>query len=212
MCSSRLGGTFFMSKESKNLDILSDAELICLYKDGDETAESILVYRYRGFSFILARAMYESYGAKFYLDVDDLSSIALFSLFVAIDKFDGKKPFYPYWKKVAQHQMMKHINDASSFYKNILLASTDGYLTNGSPIVTAFSSDNSFEKNDLYERVTEYLSRPDTKVSEDELNVFLLYLDGYSIPEMVELTGFNYSKVRRTLNKIRKKLKNFLHY
>ena len=208
-----LEGHFFMSKDSKNLDILSDAELICLYKDGDETAESILVYRYRGFSFILAKAMYESYGSKFYLDVDDLASIALYALFVAIEKYNGKAPFYPYWKKVAQHKMAKHITDASSFYKNILISRDDSMINNSTDSITYFSSgSNALGKFDIYNQIIEILREPDNEFTEEELNIFFAYLDGYSINDLVDITGYKYYKIRKIVDEIKKKLRKYLHY
>lgn len=201
-----------MSKDSKNLDNLSDAELICLYKDGNETAESILVYRYRGFSFMLAKTMYESYGAKFYIEIDDLASIALFALFNAMDNYDQRTPFYPYWKKVAQHQMTKHINDASSFYKNILISRDENFLSNESETVNAFSSCNALGRDGLYDQIIDYLYDPKGNITIEEANVFLLYIDGYSFSDITKLTGVKYHMVRKIVSTIQKKLKNHLRY
>ena len=201
-----------MSKENQNLDTLTDAELISLYKDGDETAESILVYRYRGFSFMRAKAMYESYGSKFYLEVDELSSIALCALFVAMEKYDGKMVFYPYWKKIATNHIVKHINDVAAFYKNIMISRDENYLSNESGLEGSFSSGDEMELSALRDQIINYLTSPTSKIKREELDIFLYYLDGYRLQEISELTGLTYHKIRRVVDKIKKKLKILLHY
>lgn len=200
-----------MSKVLLDLNSLSDIELIILYKNGNETAGSIILYRYKGFSYMLARAMHEKYGGKHYLEIEDLASVAMCAVFVAIEKFDGKSPFYPYWKRVATNQLSKYIGDMMSFFKNVLVSREEYVLLTEEAPAPSLSS-GVFDKEDLIDQVLEYLKKNKKDFSEIEIEVFTYYLDGYTYVEISEKTGLNYNQIRKYIEKIKKHLKHILRY
>ena len=195
----------------KKFDGINDSVLFELWKCKDPDAETEFIERYRKYSVGLACSLLEDFGNVSTSEKDDLVSIGLFSLFVALEKFrgDGNK-FYPYWRRIATNRMMDDIKANSFSYmvretnrrRPFVRYDDDATMAMGFES-SGINEDEEFLKEDLITTLT------NLKISSREQSMFLLYVAGYSLNELALLFDTTYSKARRQIEAIKAKLKEY---
>lgn len=187
-------------------DELSDNELLFLYRQNDTTAQKILVYRYKGFSYTLAKGIQRDFGYNSMLEIDDLVGIGLLSLHISASSFNEKldMPLYPYWRKVAVNNMMEYVKDITTFKKNkesIFNPSTLKFLSE----VGSLSSN----QNDtiLRDEIIAFLNNPKNGISKRNRDMFICYMDGESCSEIAARYQRSYYTIKNIIEDIKRRIK-----
>ena len=194
---------------SVNSEEVMDRLLIKAYKEkGSDTALLILVERYRGFSFMLAETIKQAFGNKYYIEIDDLVSIGLTSVTIAVKKFDGNSPFYPYWKQIAENNMNKHVQQEINYHEFVrIMGDGIGYLD--SDVETSFGSSDTLDRESLIKQVIDYMSKQEGTKKID-LEIYRLYLDNVDVTSIAKILNLKYSYVRKKIKILREKVLNYL--
>lgn len=91
--------------------LITDEELIVLIMQENLKAFITLYERYKLYSFGVAKDYFFKNDNG--VSIDSLSSIAIFSFYVAIKKYNLhlKSSFYPYWRTIAKNELVSYLND-----------------------------------------------------------------------------------------------------
>lgn len=190
----------------------SDNELVLLYKNSrNDDVEFEIIARYQRHAKKLAREQYNKFNFLYQVEYDDLYCICLSALFNAIRSFDDDSiNFYSYWKTAA-------INEATSYvskFTNIHKSRIDDYLNYEQGIcMSGYLKEKTQNTDEDYLSsidLENVLSNPKNKFSKTDVDVFRLYLAGYSINDIAALINSTYSKERYRIDNIRRKLANIL--
>lgn len=187
-------------------------ELVNLYRKGDEDAKSELVRRFKISSKRIARIMFEQY-PDLNLEFDELVSICIYSLAIALNNYNFDSGFYGYWKAISEHEMIKYIKD---ILMNLNFAShTDNSCFNDEEQLMEFSDSdctaNTVQLQMIFEEIESIFASPNYKFSETDKKVYLMVVKyGFSINEVSENLNIGYHTVRNKLVRTRNKLKNIL--
>ena len=180
-------------------------ELIARINNDDESAKNILLKKYSYYAKSLAFDLCNYYEHAF-LMTDDLAAVALEQVMVALNYYDGKSNFYPYWYVIAEREMKKMIEKS---YKHFTSISLDTTITdNGLSLHDIVGSEVEGLKNGtLYDTFIDILKDKRNDLTEMERTIIKHYLHGYSINEIAELLKSSRNKVyylyKKALNKIR---------
>ncbi|MCR4911347.1 MAG: sigma-70 family RNA polymerase sigma factor [Bacilli bacterium] len=187
--------------ESKKI---SDDELIAGILNNSFSAEFTLINRYRGFSYILAKELLSDCNYSSLIDMDDLISIGLADVFVAIKTYTATGRFKVYWRRIAKNDMVSHIRNIITHF---------GMFTNilDDNRVTSFSSDDNDHSSDVYDQVLEFLNNPINNIKKSDKEMFLMYVDGFEFEEIAKEFNVSYHWCNRRIVLIRKKLINYLN-
>ena len=181
----------------------ADDVLITGILNGSFSAEFALINRYRGFSYILAKQLLEDCSYSELIDLDDLISIGLTDIFVAIQTYKLNGKFKNYWTRIAKNDMKKHISEITKHFGMF------SQLWDES-MVTSFSNGSDDNGQLLYEDIVKFLEDPENCISKRDKDMFLMYVEGYDFEELSEEFGIAYLYVNRKITRIRKKLINYL--
>ena len=191
---------------------LNDNQLVFEYKKKhQDDIESEIIYRYQKNSKKLAAIIFNKFKFLYQVEFDDIYCILLGSLFTAIRSFDDdKSDFYQYWKTTATHEALIYINKFTQT-KNDLVNGTGGY--NEEAVMSGFMREkssllkddylSSFELDDIFEN-------PKNEFKKKDVDMFRLYLGGYSASDIAHMTNSTYNNVRYRIARIKKKIANIL--
>ena len=196
---------------SKYLNI-TDNELVLLYKKSrNDDVEYELIFRYQRNAKRLAKELYDKFNFLYQVEYDDLYCICLGALFTAIRSFDDNSiNFYTYWKAAATNEATSYVSKFTNIHKSRIddyFNYEQGIYHSGYLKEKTQNSDEDFLS--MFE-LEEILSNPKNKFSKVDIDVFRLYLAGYSINDIVTLQNSTYSKVRYRIDNVRRKLANIL--
>ena len=197
----------------KKFNGVSDSTLFELWKKKDVDAENEFIERYREFSVGLADSLLEDFKNVTNAEKDDLVGIGLFSLFVALEKFQGKgKIFYPYWKKIATNRMMDEIKANSYSYlvrdtprKRPFVYFNDDAVEAMGFECSGLNTDEAFVRDELIYLI----SREELDIPLRDQHMFLLYIDGYNYAELALIFNTPYGTVRGRIERIKRKMKKY---
>ena len=189
-----------------------DNELVLLYKKNhNDDLEFELISRYQRNSKKLAKELYDKFNFLYQVEYDDLYCICLGALFTAIRSFnDDSVNFYTYWKAAATNEATSYVSKFTNIHKSRIddyLNYEQGIILSGYLKEKAQNTDEDYLSNFELEDI---LSNPKNKFSKKDVDVFHLYLAGYSINDIVKLLNSTYSKVRYRIDNVRRKLANIL--
>ena len=199
----------------ENLLILTDEQLVLMAREGSETAEEILIEKYKGLVRARAKAYFIA-GAE----AEDVVQEGMIGLMKAIRNFDSEREagFKTYAGTCISNQILKAIrkaereknqplNDAISLDNH--LGEKDESLTIGD-ILKASMFDEPEEKV-IYEETLERLGNLSRQIfSPLESQVLRLKIAGKNYQEIAEELGKSPKTIDNALQRIRKKIMAFL--
>lgn len=195
---------------SKNYKEMSDYDLVILYRKNDYAAQEILVKRYRIYSAALSKELYMVHKASSKIELQDMISIGIISLDIAVKSFDISDParlLYPYWRTIATNEMMEYIMQYSYYKNGELKIVSSPFFDFVDAQNAVFSSAN---EGLLYSEVIEFLANPKYKISKRDQEIFSLYIVGLSFTELAEKYSLSYNTIKNIINKIRKLVIKYL--
>ncbi|MBR2376739.1 MAG: sigma-70 family RNA polymerase sigma factor [Clostridia bacterium] len=182
------------------MEIISDEQLVSLYKSGDATAFNIIYDRYTKTVKYFARNLY-LLGA----DYEDLLQEGMLGLIKAVNLYkEGESSFrtfatlciksslYTAVKKYSANNLQP-LNDSVEYDTWL-----DKYFVNENP------EDETIRK----EAVNELIKLISDKLSKTEQKVLNLYLEGLSYEEISKSLGMNFKSIDNALQRARKKIKS----
>ena len=201
--------------EFNRLHILTDEQLVKMAQEGSETAEEILIEKYKGFVKNKAKAYYIA-GA----DSEDVVQEGMIGLFKAIRGFDANKEaaFKTFADTCVNNQIMtaikkanrqKHqpLNESLSLNKDVDGDFQD--MTMGD--LVAASMDNEPETMMLLQEAVDGLKAHDSGMfSSLEWQVWTEKLKGHTYTEIAEILGKTPKSVDNALQRIKKKIVAYL--
>ena len=189
---------------------IRDEELVLTYKESkDDDIESELIDRYRIHSKKLAGEMYRNYKFVFQVEYEDLYQICLMNLFTAIRSFNKKVNFFRFWKTISTNEIKLYVTDLPllKIESNAGIISTSRDIS-GNELVLA--SPNKVESNiDLSSEVERILSKNKDTFDPNDIDIFILFVGGYTITDIAKETGLKYHYVRSRVNVIKDKMSKY---
>ena len=167
-----------------------------------------MIKKYKYYSKGLVSELSNAYEYAFLLK-DDLISIGLEQVLVALKYYDNKGTFFPYWQKIASREMKKLIEKSFVHLSNVSL---DTEMTeNGMTLHEVIVEDKNEGTNvSLYDSFMEIIKNKENKLSEEERFVLTHYLLGYSVNELAELCNCSKSKIYYLYKSSVKKIREIL--
>ena len=198
----------------ENLLILTDEQLVLMAKEGSETAEEILIEKYKGLVRARAKAYFIA-GAE----AEDVVQEGMIGLVKAIRSFDGDREasFKTYAGTCISNQIIKAIrkaereknqalNDAISLNNQL---GDDASLTVGDVLKASMFDEP--EEQVIYEDTLERLGNLSRKIfSPFEAKVLRAKIAGKNYQEIAVELGKSPKTIDNALQRIRKKIMNFL--
>ncbi len=198
----------------ENLLILTDEQLVLMAKEGSETAEEILIEKYKGLVRARAKAYFIA-GAE----AEDVVQEGMIGLVKAIRSFDGGREasFKTYAGTCISNQIIKAIrkaereknqalNDAISLNNQL---GDDASLTVGDVLKASMFDEP--EEQVIYEDTLERLGNLSRKIfSPFEAKVLRAKIAGKNYQEIAVELGKSPKTIDNALQRIRKKIMNFL--
>lgn len=186
--------------------LLKTDEELCLLAQGKDTeAMDVLINRYRSMSVALARSYFLNDG-----DVDDLIQEGLIGVFKAIETFDGSSVFKTYVYSCIKNRILTAVKK-SGRKKNLPLnnyISLSG-LCDGDMDKSYLFIDNTADPEATYlkkETEKEFINKFSNLLSKLEIEVFKLYLQGYSYTYIAEKINKNNKTIDNALQRVKQKL------
>ena len=201
--------------EINRLHILTDEQLVRMAQEGSETAEEILIEKYKGLVKNKAKTYYIT-GA----DSEDVVQEGMIGLFKAIRSFDVSKQtaFKTFADtcvnsqiisaiKKANRKRHKPLNESVSLNKEV----DDGSQDISVGDILQASMDNDPEALLLLQEVVDYLKTYDSGLfSKFEREVWVEKLKGRNYMEIAEQLGRSPKSVDNALQRIKKKIVTYL--
>lgn len=190
--------------------MLSDEELVCKAKLGDENAENELLERYKGLVVKIARSYFILGG-----EMEDIVQEGMIGLYKALKGYDKKKnaSFKTFATMCIKHQIQSAIKVANA-KKNSPLSnsvSLQSFSENSDdddflPVNLIFqvSPDEKIINKEDYRNLLENIKK---MLSEKELQVLKYYLKGYTYKEISNILGTSEKSIDNSLSRIKSKIK-----
>ncbi len=201
--------------ESDNINNLSDEELVCLYRRGDENALEVLINRYR--RFVRSRV------TKYFLvgaDNEDIFQEGMIGFYKAVKDFDENNTasFKTFASLCITRQIITAIKTATR-QKHIPLNSyvslyKQAYgVTDDKTLMDTVSGDVISDPEKIVidrENYDGFEYKINKALSKLELKVLALYLEGRTYQEISELINKDIKSVDNALQRIKKKVETLL--
>ena len=186
---------------------IRDEELVSQYKvSKDDAVEAELIDRYRIHSKKLAGEMFQNYKHVFQIEYDDLFQICLMNLFTAIKSFKINMNFFRFWKTISINEIKLYVTTLPllKIESNAGIISTSRDIS-GNGFVLA--SPSKAESNiDLTSEVERILKKNKDTFDPNDMDIFILFVAGYTITDIAKETGLKYHYVRSRINVIKDKM------
>ena len=184
-----------------------DEELVSQYKvSKDDDVEAELIDRYRIHSKKLAGEMFQNYKHVFQIEYDDLFQICLMNLFTAIKSFKINMNFFRFWKTISINEIKLYVTTLPllKIESNAGIISTSRDIS-GNDFVLA--SPSKAESNiDLTSEVERILKKNKDTFDPNDMDIFILFVAGYTMSDIAKETGLKYHYVRSRINVIKDKM------
>lgn len=172
----------------------------------DDDIEAELIDRYRIHSKKLASEMYQNYKHVFQIEYEDLFQICLMNLFTAIKSFKVNMNFFRFWKTISTNEIKLYVTTLPllKIETNAGIISTSKDIS-GNDLVLA--SPYKAESNiDLSSEVERILTKGKDTFDPKDMDLFILFVAGYTITDIAKETGLKYHYVRSRINIIKDKM------
>ena len=199
----------------ENLLILTDEQLAAMAREGSETAEELLIDKYKGLVKVKARAYFIAGG-----DQEDVVQEGMIGLMKAVRSFDPEREasFKTYASTCINNQIIKAIRNADRSKNQPLNEAVSLNDTVGNPeseltiedIVRASIFDEP-EQILLYEEMIERITKGiDANFSKLEREVLVRKLDGKSYIQIAKELGKSPKTIDNAIQRVRRKIENML--
>ena len=190
---------------------IRDEALVLKYKDSrDDDIEMELIARYKIHSRKLAGELYNNFKYVFQVEYEDIFSIALANLFVAIKSFKTELSFFKLWKRIATNEVKIYVTTLPllSLHSNTDFFSTsrDNDLNSNTMLLTSpLYEDNSV----LSQEIEKLLVSNKAKNSIHDRDIYVLYVSGFTVMDIANETGLKYHYVRSRVESIKRRIKKY---
>ena len=192
-----------------------DEELVLKYKEcRDDDIEMELIERYKIHSKKLASELFINFKFVYQVEYEDLFSIALANLFVAIKSFKENLSFFKLWKRIATNDIKIYVttlpllvNHRSPRY---LSTSRDKDFIDSIMVIASPS----IEDNDpfLSSEIERFIREDKKHFKDTDVDIYILLVSGFTVMDIAKSTGLKYHYVRARINVIKDKIqKYFVH-
>jgi len=199
----------------ENLLILTDEQLAAMAKEGSETAEEILIDKYKGLAKIKAKAYFIAGG-----DQEDVVQEGMIGLMKAVRNFDPEREasFKTFASTCITNQIIKAIRNADREKNHPLneavslsdtVESADENLTIGD-IVRASMFDEPEQKLIYQEMVDRIVAAINANFSQLERDVFRKKLEGKNYIDIARELGKSPKTVDNAIQRVRHKVTSIL--
>lgn len=189
-----------------------DLQLISKYKNGDIGAFNELVRRYVKHSKFLANRILKEFKETSTAEYHDLVSIGLNTVFISIKSYSMEGGFYYYWKKIAMQKMMEEVKNLSYSYlyeSDLAPISIDELAGKNYLLASTKESIDTFD-NILLEKVKILLKDKWRGFRKCDIEMFLMYLDGFSYYEIGEKYNMTYFACRKRVCTVKEAIAKIL--
>lgn len=195
----------------------NDNELLSLISESSEEAKSELIKKYTGIVYSIAKK-YVSNAVSLGIEEKDLVQEGFIGLSKAIDTYNVNKNalFYTYAPICIESQMMTALKSANKKRNQSLNSSlsleglTECEIVNVNEIMKDEMSDPSIKLIDK-ENLEEILETARNVLTDFELKVFNLKIEGYDNTEISKRLNKNNRSIENTMFRIKQKLKSELN-
>ncbi|MBQ8352204.1 MAG: sigma-70 family RNA polymerase sigma factor [Clostridia bacterium] len=188
-------------KKVKSMGQVSDEDLVVAARNGDSQAMEALLLRYTSMVRSIARGYFLAGG-----DMEDLIQEGMIALYGAVkDYVFGSMRFKSFAYLCVTRRILDAVK-ASGRLKNkplnnyVSLFDVDVDLPVADPLEEMIDRENGEE---FFRKINEALS-------DFEFRVLMLYMKGYSVAEMCEITKKNEKSIDNALQRSKKKIENLL--
>lgn len=201
-------------KEVMNYRDYNDFELLSYVSDNNEEASEVLFEKYRPLINATANRLYY-YCKNTGLEINDLIQEGMLGLNLAINSFDNDKEtsFYTYAKKCIERRIIsviissrrlkhKFLNESLSFEINDEVSQSFVHEKN--------LEDNSYNPEEILvnsESFEELVKEVSSHLTEFEVQVFELKLNGFDYKEIAEILDKDTKSIDNALQRIKLKIK-----
>lgn len=201
-------------KEVMNYKDYNDFELLSYVSDNNEEASEVLFEKYRPLINATANRLYY-YCKNTGLEINDLIQEGMLGLNLAINSFDNEKEtsFYTYAKKCIERRIIsvivssrrlkhKFLNESLSFEVNDEVSQSFIHEKN--------LEDNSYNPEEILvnsESFEELIKEVSSHLTEFEVQVFELKLNGFDYKEIAEILDKDTKSIDNALQRIKVKIK-----
>ena len=191
---------------------ISDNDLVFEYKKTHhDDLEIEIISRYQKYAKRLAGLLFSKFKFLYQVEYDDIYCILANAIPLAVNGFKNHDAdFYQYWKMVGTNEVLLYVSRFSQDM-NELIDSNISYSDERK--LTGYLKEKTEELKDDYLSsfaLDDIFANPKNKLSNTDKDIFKLYLSGYSLLEVSELTGISYSKLRYRFNRAKRKIVNIL--
>ena len=192
-----------------------EEELVLKYKEcRDDDIEMELIERYKIHSKKLASELFINFKFVYQVEYEDLFSIALANLFVAIKSFKENLSFFKLWKRIATNDIKIYVttlpllvNHRSPRY---LSTSRDKDFADSVMVIASPT----IEDNDpfLSSEIERFIREDKKHFKDTDVDIYILLVSGFTVMDIAKSTGLKYHYVRARINVIKDKIqKYFVH-
>ena len=192
-----------------------EEELVLKYKEcRDDDIEMELIERYKIHSKKLASELFINFKFVYQVEYEDLFSIALANLFVAIKSFKENLSFFKLWKRIATNDIKIYVttlpllvNHRSPRY---LSTSRDKDFVDSVMVIASPT----IEDNDpfLSSEIERFIREDKKHFKDTDVDIYILLVSGFTVMDIAKSTGLKYHYVRARINVIKDKIqKYFVH-
>lgn len=208
--------------ERKNYESMETKELIQLAKDGDQFAFNVLLDNHRDFLWRMTR----KYVPEGTFDSDDIMQHAEIAFWEAVNKWDMSGDFEAFAGMVIKRRMAdelrkldtdkaianrntKSINGAEDGSDDedgageMNKSEFDSWMSNSHR-----SAEDEFMDRDSRDRLVKFFSEEMTDI---ERKLIRMYLDGYKMSEIAEVTGLKYKACENAVRRAKNKIKDYFN-
>jgi len=204
-------------KELMNYRDYNDFELLSYVSDNNEEASEVLFEKYRPLIIATANRLYY-YCKNTGLEINDLIQEGLLGLNMAMTSFDEDKEtgFYTYAKKCIERKIISLVVGARRLKHRVLNESLSLEINDESSqsyICEKNLEDNSYNPESILlnsESAEELINEVNKHLTDFEIQVFELKLNGFEYKEIAEILNKNPKQVDNSIQRIRNKLKKML--
>lgn len=192
--------------------LLSDEELVKLGQDGDADSIIALFFRYKQFANLWAKRFFLNGSEK-----EDLIQEAMIGLFKAIRDFRRTQgiPFFSFARMCVRRHLISCLKQANRDKHMPLNTSISlekpVYGSEGTCFLDVISNKSVMDPEQLYcekEQLSQIKNKLYIILSKFELEVFLLYSQGYTYKEMAQELGVSDKSISNSVYRVQNKLKN----
>ena len=198
----------------KPLCDLSDEEVVLIAQSGDNHALEHIIIRYRNFVYSKAKKLF-LIGS----DQDDLIQEGMIGLYEAVKSFKNEKASFKSFAGICVRRQMisavksatrnkhKPLNSYISLDKNVYDQDTDAAF------ITSISNNSPQNPESIVidkEDFDGIESKINNTLSKLELNVLMLYLDGYSYQQIADKIEKDVKSVDNAIQRIKKKIESII--